>query len=74
MRARFAALAKPAAAVSATVLSLALAAVPAAASPSASPPAQHQAVTPVKHFVFLMQGARSFENHCVNNHRTEGSV
>jgi phospholipase C len=63
MRARFAALAKPAVAVSATVLSLALAAAPAAASPSPSPPAQHQAVTPVKHFIFLMQGGRSFDNY-----------
>jgi phospholipase C len=63
MTARFAALAKPAAAVSATVLSLALAAAPAAASPSPSPPAQHQAVTPVKHFIFLMQGGRSFDNY-----------
>ena len=63
MRARFAALAKPAVAVSATVLSLALAAAPAAASPSPSPSAQHQAVTPVKHFIFLMQGGRSFDNY-----------
>ena len=63
MRARFAALAKPAVAVSATVLSLALAAAPAAASPSPSPPAPHQAVTPVKHFIFLMQGGRSFDNY-----------
>ncbi len=63
MRARFAALAKPAVAVSATVLSLALAAAPAAASPSPPPPAQHQAVTPVKHFIFLMQGGRSFDNY-----------
>jgi phospholipase C len=63
MRARFAALAKPAAAVSATVLSLALAVAPAAASPSPSPPAQHQAITPVKHFIFLMQGGRTFDNY-----------
>lgn len=67
MRARFAVLARPTAAVSATVLSLALAAASAAASPSASPsaspPAQHQAVTPVKHFIFLMQGGRSFDNY-----------
>jgi phospholipase C len=58
-----AALAKPAAVVSAALLGLALAASPAAASPSASPPAQHQAVTPVKHFIFLMQGGRAFDNY-----------
>jgi len=64
MRAGFAALVKPAAVVSAALLGLALAAVPAAASPSASPPsAQHQAVTPVKHFIFLMQGGRTFDNY-----------
>src|SRR5690242_13315722 len=67
MRAGFAALARPAAVVSAALLGLALAAGPAAASPSASPtaspPAQHQAVTPVKHFIFLMQGGRTFDNY-----------
>lgn len=63
MRARFAALVKPAVVVSAAGLSLALAAAPAAASPSVSPPALHQAVTPVKHFIFLMQGGRSFDNY-----------
>ena len=69
MRAGFAALIKPAAVVSAALMGLALAAVPAAASPSASPPsaqprgAGHQAVTPVKHFIFLMQGGRTFDNY-----------
>ena len=72
MRAGFAALVKPAAVVSAALLGLALAAVPAAASSSASPPsaqprgtrgAGHQAVTPVKHFIFLMQGGRTFDNY-----------
>src|SRR5439155_264763 len=74
MRAGFAALIKPAAVVSAALMGLALAAVPAAASPSASPPsappraaqppaAGHQAVTPVKHFIFLMQSGRTFDNY-----------
>jgi phospholipase C len=74
MRAGFAALVKPAAVVSAALLGLTLAAVPAAASPSASPPsaqprgaqsraAEHHAVTPVKHFIFLMQGGRTFDNY-----------
>jgi len=69
MRAGSAALAKPAAVVSAALLGLALAAGPAAASPPASPPpaqpraAGHQAVTPVKHFIFLMQGGRTFDNY-----------
>jgi phospholipase C len=64
MRAGLAALVKPAVVVSAALLGLVLAAVPAAASSSASPPsAQHQAVTPVKHFIFLMQGGRTFDNY-----------
>src|SRR2546427_1838687 len=69
MRAGLAALVKPAAVVAAALLGLVLAAVPAAASPSASPPsaqprgAGHQAVTPVKHFIFLMQGGRTFDNY-----------
>src|SRR5689334_2796332 len=69
MRAGLAALVKPAVVVSATLLGLVLAAGPAAASSSASPPsaqprgAGHQAVTPVKHFIFLMQGGRAFDNY-----------
>jgi len=69
MRAGLAALVKPAVVVSAALLCLVLAAVPAAASSSASPPsaqprgAGHQAVTPVKHFIFLMQGGRAFDNY-----------
>jgi phospholipase C len=42
------------------LLATALAAAPAAAS---APPAPHQAVTPIKHFVFLMQGGRTFDNY-----------
>jgi phospholipase C len=42
------------------LLATALAAMPAAAS---APPAPHQAVTPIKHFVFLMQGGRTFDNY-----------
>ena len=57
MRIRFAALA---AAASAGLLALA---VPASASASAGAGAVHQAVTPIKHFVFLMQGGRSFDNY-----------
>ena len=72
MRAGFAALVKPAVVVSAALLGLVLAAVPAAASPSASPPAQHQAVTPVKHFIFLMQGGRSFDNYFGTYPGTDG--
>jgi len=69
MRAGFAALVRPAAVVPAVLLGLVLAAAPAAASLSVSPRAiqpqatQHQATTPVKHFVFLMQGGRSFDNY-----------
>jgi phospholipase C len=66
MTARFPALVRSAAATSAGVLGLALAAAPAAASPtsaSAARTAQHQAVTPVKHFIFLMQGGRTFDNY-----------
>lgn len=69
MRAGFSALVKPAAVVSAALLGLALAAGPAAASPPVSLPsappraAGHQAVTPVKHFIFLMQGGRTFDNY-----------
>jgi phospholipase C len=69
MRARSAALIKPSAVLSAALLSLALAAAPAAASSSVSPRAAqpqkagHQAVTPIKHFIFLMQGGRSFDNY-----------
>ena len=69
MRAGLAALVKPTVVVSAALLCLVLAAVPAAASSSASPPsaqprgAGHQAVTPVKHFIFLMQGGRAFDNY-----------
>ena len=35
------------------------------ASASAAAPARqpHQAVTPIKHFVFLMQGGRTFDNY-----------
>jgi phospholipase C len=68
MRAGLAALVKPAVVVSAALLGLVLA-VPAAASSSASPPsaqprgAGHHAVTPVKHFIFLMQGGRTFDNY-----------
>jgi phospholipase C len=51
------------AAASAGLLGLALAAAPAAASPSPALAAQHQAVTPVKHFIFLMQGGRTFDNY-----------
>jgi phospholipase C len=60
------ALVKLAAVTSAGLLSLALAAAPAAASPpsaSATRAAQHQAVTPVNHFIFLMQGGRTFDNY-----------
>src|SRR6266516_5371784 len=64
MRVRFAALAKPAAVTAAGLLGLALAAVPATASTPASPgAARHQAVTPIKHFIFLMQGGRTFDNY-----------
>ena len=42
------------------LLATALAAMPAAAS---APPTPHQAVTPIKHFVFLMQGGRTFDNY-----------
>jgi phospholipase C len=42
------------------LLATALAAAPAAAS---AHPAPHQAVTPIKHFVFLMQGGRTFDNY-----------
>src|SRR6185437_15669002 len=37
---------------------------PAAQSPAAqSPAAGHQAGTPIKHFIFLMQGGRTFDNY-----------
>src|SRR6185437_13820935 len=70
VRAGLAALAETAAAVSAA-LGLALLAVPAssASSPAAQsraaqyPAAGHQAVTPIKHFLFLMQGGRTFDNY-----------
>jgi phospholipase C len=57
MRIRFAA---AAAAASAGLLALV---APASASASAGAGAVHQAVTPIKHFVFLMQGGRSFDNY-----------
>jgi phospholipase C len=68
VRAGLTVLVKPVAVISAALLGLALAAAPATALPSASPPAaqapaKHQAVTPIKHFVFLMQGGRSFDNY-----------
>jgi phospholipase C len=34
-----------------------------AGSAAAAPPAPHQAATPVKHFIFLMQGGRTFDNY-----------
>ncbi len=64
MRVRFAALVKLVAVTAAGLMGLALAAVPATASPPASPGAgRHQAVTPIKHFIFLMQGGRTFDNY-----------
>jgi phospholipase C len=64
MKARLAVPARRVAVISAALLGLASAAVPAAASSSApSGPAHHQAVTPIKHFIFLMQGGRSFDNY-----------
>jgi phospholipase C len=45
--------------VSAGLLGLALATAPAAAASSA----QHQAQSPIKHFIYLMQGGRSFDNY-----------
>ena len=57
MKLRFPALAGLAAATSAGLLALA---APAAA---ASPPASHGAVTPVRHFIFLMQGGRTFDDY-----------
>jgi phospholipase C len=58
-------LARLAAATSAGLVASALAAAPALAAPSlpASGTAQHQAATPIKHFVFLMQGGRTFDNY-----------
>ena len=66
MRVRLAVLVKPAAVTAAGLLGLALATVPAvASSPSASATRapQHQAVTPIKHFIFLMQAGRTFDNY-----------
>jgi phospholipase C len=61
MTARFPALARLAAVTALGALGLALAAVPAAASaPSA---AGHPAATPIRHFVFLMQGGRTFDDY-----------
>lgn len=48
-----------AAAASAGLLAAALGAVPAAAAPRAP----HQAATPIRHFIFLMQGGRTFDNY-----------
>ncbi|HYY18478.1 MAG TPA: alkaline phosphatase family protein [Streptosporangiaceae bacterium] len=65
MRAGLTALARPAAVVAVALLGLVLAAAPAAAIPSPGRPqaAGHQAATPVKHFIFLMQGGRTFDNY-----------
>jgi phospholipase C len=65
VRAGLAALAETAAAVSAALgLALAVPAPSSASSPAAqSPAAGHQAVTPIRHFVFLMQGGRTFDNY-----------
>ena len=65
MRAGLAALVKPAVVVSAG------AAEPSAGGscrrprhrPLPRPSAQHQAVTPIQHFIFLMQGDRTFDNY-----------
>lgn len=45
--------------VAAGLLGLALAAAPAAAASTA----QHQAQSPIRHFIYLMQGGRSFDNY-----------
>jgi phospholipase C len=51
--------------LTALLLGVGLLAAPAAAAPSAAalPAAQGTATTPIKHFVFLMQGDRSFDNY-----------
>jgi phospholipase C len=48
-----------AATATAGLLTVALGAVAAAAAP----PTPHQAATPIKHFIFLMQGGRTFDNY-----------
>ena len=59
MTARSRLLGRLAAAGTAGLLAVTLGAVAAAAAPSAP----HQAATPIKHFVFLMQGGRTFDNY-----------
>ena len=34
-----------------------------AAAAAAAPSAPHQAASPIKHFIFLMQGGRTFDNY-----------
>jgi len=59
MTARSRLLGRLAAAGTAGLLAVTLGAVAAAAAPSAP----HQAATPIKHFIFLMQGGRTFDNY-----------
>jgi phospholipase C len=59
MKLRFPGLAGLAAITSAGLLALVAAPATAAGTPSA----QHRAVTPIKHFIFLMQGGRTFDDY-----------
>jgi phospholipase C len=65
-RSRFRSTTKVAATASAAVLALLLGTVPAAsalAAPAVAAAVPHAATTPIKHFVFLMQGGRTFDNY-----------
>jgi phospholipase C len=59
MTLRFSALARLAAVISAGLLALALAAAPSAAARATG----SQATTPIRHFIFLMQGGRTFDDY-----------